>query len=130
MWFGRFRPIRRNLFFPFPVLLLYPLTTLPSVVILYNIKARPLIRQRMDIDDGVFAEYVVWEVPAPVDGCEHSFKYRLALVVDGKCVLRFDNETGKGDHYHIGNEEHDYQFKSVRKLLADFKQKTEAWRRQ
>ena len=28
-------------------------------------------------------------------------KYRLALVVDGLCVLRYDNETGKGDHRHI-----------------------------
>ena len=28
----------------------------------------------------------------------HGFKYRLAFVVNGVCVLRYDNEAGKGDH--------------------------------
>ena len=27
------------------------------------------------------------------------------LPVDGECVLRFDNETGKGDHRHFGGKE-------------------------
>ena len=27
------------------------------------------------------------------------------LLVDGECVLRFDNETGKGDHRHFGDKE-------------------------
>jgi hypothetical protein len=32
----------------------------------------------------------------------HELWYRLALVVGGKCVLRYDNEAGKGDHRHVG----------------------------
>jgi Family of unknown function (DUF6516) len=32
----------------------------------------------------------------------YRFKYRLALVADGICVLRYDNETGKNDHRHRG----------------------------
>ena len=48
---------------------------------------------------------VVWEVPKPKRGSAHSFKYRLALISDGVCMLRYDNEAGKGDHKHIGRRE-------------------------
>jgi hypothetical protein len=46
----------------------------------------------------VFAELVLWSVPEPVTGSTHEFKYRLAYVVDGVCVVRYDNEVRKGDH--------------------------------
>jgi len=46
--------------------------------------------------------------------------YRLALDVDGECVLRYDNEAGKGDHRHAGGAERRYRFKSAEQLLADF----------
>ena len=29
-------------------------------------------------------------------------KYSLAYVVEGECVLRYDNEAGKGDHIRLG----------------------------
>ena len=57
---------------------------------------------------------------APARGAAHEYRYRLALVVDGKCVLRYDNEPGKGDHRHIGDAEERYRFKSAEQLLADF----------
>jgi hypothetical protein len=34
--------------------------------------------------------------------------------------VRYDNETGKGDHVHHGNEERPYRFVSLDKLIADF----------
>ena len=34
--------------------------------------------------------------------------------------MRYDNETGKGDHIHYGAEEVGYNFESVRKLRSDF----------
>ncbi len=34
--------------------------------------------------------------------------------------MRFDNEPGKGDHYHLGDEELNYTFESLEKLLDDF----------
>jgi hypothetical protein len=37
-----------------------------------------------------------------------------------KCVLRYDNKAGKGDHRHVGDAEERYQFKSAGRLLADF----------
>lgn len=50
-------------------------------------------------------ELVIWRVPDPVRGSAHGLEYRLALVVDGVCVLRYDNEAGKGDHKHVGERE-------------------------
>jgi len=43
-------------------------------------------------------------------------------------VLRYDNETGKGDHRHIGEAETAYTFSSYENLLADFWADVEAWR--
>src|SRR5674476_432706 len=64
-------------------------------------KGNLLINERHVLDVGAFVEIVVWRLPQSVRGSEHRFKYRLALVVDGVCVLRFDNEAGKGDHKHV-----------------------------
>ena len=39
----------------------------------------------------------------------HSpWRNRLAYVVRGVCVLRYDNEAGKGDHRHFGSGERPY----------------------
>ncbi len=43
-----------------------------------------------------------------VVGSAHSFKYSLAYVIHGMCVLRYDNEAGKGDHLHFDGEESSY----------------------
>jgi hypothetical protein len=48
-------------------------------------------------------------------------------VVSGKCVLRYDNETGKDDHRHFGRKEAAYRFKTPEKLLADFQRDIERW---
>jgi hypothetical protein len=93
-----------------------------------NMKARELIRRRADIAENAFADIVVWRVSQPVPGSHHLFKYRLALVVDGECVLRFDNETGKGNHRHRGQHEESYPFSSPRQLLTDFFDEIERWK--
>ena len=85
-----------------------------------NMPAEPLLEERHVLSETAFAELAVWRVPAPVRGSAHDYRYRLALVVDGKCVLRYDNEAGKGDHRHVGDREHEYRFRSARQLLADF----------
>ena len=61
-------------------------------------KAVELVRTRVVDSETSFAEMVLWRLPVPVDGSTHSFKYRLAYVVNGVCVLRYDNEIGKGYH--------------------------------
>jgi hypothetical protein len=87
--------------------------------------ARLLLRERRILAEDRFVEIVIWEVPKPVPGSRHRFKYRLALVVDEVCVLRFDNETGKGDHMHVGGTEIPYAFTNPERLVSDFWKKTE-----
>lgn len=61
-------------------------------------KAVLLSKTRIAYTDSSFAEIVVWDAPKPFQGSTHSYKYRLTFVVEGVCVLRYDNEFGKGDH--------------------------------
>lgn len=89
--------------------------------------ARELVRRRVEIADNAFADIVVWQVPRPVPGSSHSFKYRLALVVSQICVLRYDNESGKGDHRHVGADEMPYEFVDPRRLVADFMSDVARW---
>jgi hypothetical protein len=90
--------------------------------------AELLLNERYAVSEDVFVEMVVWRLPASVSGSKHSFKYRLALVVAGDCVLRYDNEAGKGDHKHIGENEMPYDFKTPKSLLADFWDDVNNWR--
>ena len=39
---------------------------------------------------------------------------------DGKRLVGYDNERGKGDHKHIGEDELAYAFQNVDQLLEDF----------
>lgn len=73
-------------------------------------------------------ELVIWQLLSPVSGSDHSFEYRLAFVVDGICVLRYDNEAGKGDHKHKGKEEASYEFITPQLLLNDFWNEVDKWR--
>jgi hypothetical protein len=82
--------------------------------------AELLLNERHIVSENEFAETVVWRVPAPLCGSAHVFKYRLAFVVDGQCVIRYDNESGKGDHKHVGEEEIPYTFTTPQALLHDF----------
>ena len=90
-------------------------------------KAVELFRRRIVYSESSFAELVLWRVPEPLAGSNHVFKYRLAYVVDGECVLRFDNETGKGDHRHFGSKEGHYAFSTPEKLIADFQRGIARW---
>jgi len=91
-------------------------------------KAALLLDERHVVAVNVFVELVVWRLGTPIRGSRHDLKYRLALVVDGRCVLRYDNESGKGDHRHIGKMEHPYTFSTPERLLEDFWSEVERWR--
>jgi len=92
-------------------------------------RAELLLDERRVLSESSFAELVVWRLPAPVRGSAHRPRYRLALVADGVCVLRYDNEAGKGDHRHVGGKEERYRFKSAEQLLADFWADVDKWGR-
>ena len=90
-------------------------------------KATQLLRTRVVYSEKAFAELVLWQVPKPLKDSTHNYKYRLAYVVDGKCVLRYDNETGKGDHRHYAGRESKYAFSTPEKLIADFQRDIQRW---
>jgi hypothetical protein len=79
-----------------------------------------LLDVRFVLDERSFVQMAVWQLPQPVEGCTHGLKYRLAFVVDGHCVLRYDNETGKGDHRHVQGTETPYEFENLEVLQVDF----------
>ncbi|HEY0412156.1 MAG TPA: DUF6516 family protein [Allosphingosinicella sp.] len=91
-------------------------------------KAALLLRSRYALDETAFAEVVIWRVPAPVRGSPHEYKYSLALVVDGVCQVRYDNESGKGAHRHVGGTETSCRFTTPARLLADFRRDIDEWR--
>ena len=50
----------------------------------------------------------------------HGLKYSLFFGRDGRRIVAYDNERGKGDHKHIEGRESRYRFVSVEQLVADF----------
>jgi len=107
---------------------LLQLTTVGTVVIMSNMNARLMLNERHILSENSFVEMIVWLLSSPLSGSRHGFKYRLALVVDGNCVLRYDNEAGKGDHKHIGEDEEPYIFTSPEALISDFWNDVKKWR--
>ncbi len=108
--------------------MLYLLTTETRVVIMSNMRAKLMLNERLILSENAFVEMVVWLLPSPILKSRHSFKYRLALVVEGNCVIRYDNEPGKGDHKHIGEKEIPYVFTTPQTLLNDFWNDVDNWR--
>ena len=91
-------------------------------------KARELFNRRVSVAEQAFAELALWELPESLSESNHRYKYRLAFVVAGVCVLRYDNEAGKGDHKHVRGREVKYRFVSVDRLVADFFEDVRRWR--
>ncbi|GFO62898.1 DUF6516 family protein [Geomonas paludis] len=71
-------------------------------------------------NSGLVVEAVIWQLPQPTAERPHGLKYRLYCGHSGKCIVRYDNETGKGDHVHYGRHEKGYCFSSLQRLIQDF----------
>jgi len=87
-------------------------------------------RTRQYYEDGSFTEIVIWHLDAPVPPSMHCYKYRLVHIVNGKRVVGYDNERGKGDHKHINDREMPYFFSTPSQLLADFQNDVTHWMEQ
>jgi hypothetical protein len=48
------------------------------------------------------------------------FKYSLFYGRHGERLIGYDNEAGKGDHWHYGDRETPYRFTTPERLIADF----------
>ncbi len=93
-------------------------------------KAVEAVRARIPYSESAFAELVFWRLPKPIEGFVHRYKYRLAYVVHGECVLRYVNEAGKGDHRHFAGKDRAYVFTTPDKLIAGFQHDIARWDRE
>ncbi len=80
-----------------------------------------LFRDKYVYADGAIREMVIWRLPDTDNERPHGLKYRLYYGYPGKCLVRYDNERGKGDHRHERNQEERYTFISVEQLIRNFK---------
>ncbi len=86
-----------------------------------------LVIDRKEVrSDGSIIQAVVWELPVPLLGSRHRYKYRLYFGKDGNCLVRYDNEQGKGDHMHVNGNELPYHFTDIPALIRDFKEAIKA----
>jgi Family of unknown function (DUF6516) len=83
-------------------------------------KAELLLRSKDVLSDSAILEMVIWRLPEPTPGSAHPYEYRLFYGRQGRRVVGFDNERGKGDHYHLDGKEQIYHFTNVDRLIDDF----------
>jgi hypothetical protein len=83
--------------------------------------AELLFKDKYLYRDGAIREMVIWRLPASDKERPHGLKYRLFYGNPDECLVRYDNEKGKGDHRHYGPHEEIYTWVSVQQLMADFK---------
>lgn len=70
--------------------------------------AESVLNERHILDENSFVEMVVWRLQSPLPGSGHSYKYRIAYVVDDRCEVRYDNDFTP------------YVFSTPQALLDDF----------
>lgn len=88
--------------------------------IIRHMKAVRVFYDRAEFPDRAIVEMVIWQVPEPVAGSGHPFKYSLFYGYPGTRLVGYDNERGKGDHRHHAGKEETYRFSSVEDLMSDF----------
>lgn len=79
-----------------------------------------LLSQKEVFADGAIVQMTIWRLPVPLPPSVHPFKYSLFFGYPGHRLVGFDNERGKGDHWHGEGEETIYVFTTVEQLIADF----------
>ena len=92
--------------------------------------AQERVRTRIVYSEVAFADLVLWKLPKALPGSVHRFKYRLAYVVRGVCVLRYDNGSDEGDHRHYDRKESAYAFTNPTALIAAFEADIARWNRE
>ena len=84
-------------------------------------KATLILKSKKIDPKGFILEMVIWALPTKTPDRPHAVKYRLYYGDNlGNCIVRYDNEQGKGDHKHIGETEEPYKFETPEKLIEDF----------
>ncbi|GMR21587.1 MAG: DUF6516 family protein [Gammaproteobacteria bacterium] len=87
----------------------------------YHMPSQLIFRDKYVYADGAIREMVIWRLPDTDSEGPHGLKYRLYYGYPGKCLVRYDNERGKGGHRRDGGKEDPYTFISIEQLIQDFK---------
>lgn len=84
-------------------------------------KATVVAHEKRVLPNGLMIERVIDPWPAPTTERPPGYKHRWYCGGSkGCCLVRYDNETGKGDHGHRQGQEYPCLFVSLARLLADF----------
>lgn len=83
-------------------------------------KAALLYHDKAGLPDGSIVEMKIWRLPQANTERPHGLNYSLFYGRDGQRIVGYDNESGKGDHWHYRDREEPYAFTDVDTLVADF----------
>jgi hypothetical protein len=85
-------------------------------------KALLILDSKTILEDGRIIQRRIWQLARTEPSRPHGFKYSLYCGIEGVTIVRYDNETGKGDHKHMGRAELEiaYNFTCLAQLLLDF----------
>lgn len=83
-------------------------------------KAQRIFYDKAVLADGALVEMTIWQLPRATTERSHGLKYSLFYGRNGKRIVGYDNERGKGDHKHVHDVETRYRFVNVEMMVADF----------
>jgi hypothetical protein len=84
------------------------------------VNAELKLHQKRILSDATILEMKLWEV-TKTKKYPDGIKYGLIVVnIKLKKKVSMDNHTPKGHHYHIDDEEFDYEYKGIEQLAEDF----------
>ena len=86
----------------------------------YMPQATLIFKEKLVFPDKAIMEGVIWQLPEYSLERPHGLKYRLYYGRNGKRIIGYDNERGKGDHRHYRDKECTYAFSTVEQLITDF----------
>lgn len=76
---------------------------------------------RTTLPDGSYVDWSITRIK-PDKWRPHGVRYRVAWIQKDVCRVLFDNHHGKHDHCHVEGKEKDYEFTTVERLWADFRE--------
>ncbi|HZX20724.1 MAG TPA: DUF6516 family protein [archaeon] len=78
-----------------------------------------ILKERKQLGEDSFVEFKIYEIPKSPHFPDRV-KYSMSFVRNGTCVLRYDNERGKGHHKHFKEKESKVEFSSIGNLMKQF----------
>ena len=91
-------------------------------------KAEVLLKTKSVDEKGNIVEIKILKVEK-TETEPYGIKYSLVYIENGKRVIGYDNYDRKGDHKHYFGKEIPYKFENVDKLIRDFLDDIEKYKR-